>query len=309
MPGSFRLTHPPAGVLRYRTEETSLTITQEKRRCTHPSTAQSHEAPPRGIGHCPLLGTVPWLPMITFTCNVCGRRSTAAPERLDREISACKCGSSVRFRSIVHVLSVALFGRSVTLPEFPYNKSITGIGLSDWEGYAEPLAQHLGYRNTWLHIEPGLDITRPPADLRGRLDFLISSEVFEHVPPPVSRAFTGAAALLKPGGWLVLTVPYALLPATVEHYPDMQEFATVRLGDQDRVVVLNCDGSLALDAKPLYHGGAGLTLEMRVFSEADILDHLANAGFVDVQIRCEDVPEFGIFHRLPWSLPILARKG
>jgi SAM-dependent methyltransferase len=247
--------------------------------------------------------------LIPFTCNICGQPGRALADRFDREISACPCGSTVRVRSAVHWLSVALFGRSIPLPEFPHDPSITGIGLSDWSGYADALAERLGYRNTWFHIEPRVDITAPPEGLLGSLDFLISSDVFEHVPPPVDRAFQGAAALLKPGGWLVLTVPYKLTAETAEHYPEMQDFAVAELGGRRCVVVLNRNGSLMLDPEPVFHGGAGVTLEMRMLSENDVLAHLASAGFEDVQIKCEDVPEWGIYHKRDFELPILARKG
>src|SRR5208337_5051049 len=79
--------------------------------------------------------------------------------------------------------------------------------LSDWGGYAAPLALKYRYRNTFFHSEPKLDITNPPDSMRGSLDFLISSDVFEHVLPPVSKAFAGAFDVLKPGGHLILSAP------------------------------------------------------------------------------------------------------
>jgi SAM-dependent methyltransferase len=55
--------------------------------------------------------------------------------------------------------------------------------------------------------ESRLDIRRDPSPL-GELDFLIASEVFEHVEPPVEQAFANAARFLKPSGVLLLTVPW-----------------------------------------------------------------------------------------------------
>jgi hypothetical protein len=39
------------------------------------------------------------------------------------------CKSTVRARSIVHLLSIALFGHSLILRDFPVRKDIKGIGL------------------------------------------------------------------------------------------------------------------------------------------------------------------------------------
>ena len=47
---------------------------------------------------------------------------------------------------------------------------------------------------------------------------------------------------------------------------------------------------------------------MRVFCRADIERHLAQAGFTDIRFFGEDVPEWGILHKVDWSLPILARR-
>jgi hypothetical protein len=58
-----------------------------------------------------------------------------------------------------------------------------------------------------------------------------------------------------------------------------------------------------------FHGGHGSTLEMRVFSEASLKEVIKAAGFDEVEIVTEDVPEFGVQHAETWSLPIVARKG
>jgi hypothetical protein len=72
------------------------------------------------------------------------------------------------------------------------------------------------YKNTHFEKRPKPHITAIPHGERSRNDFLISIDVFERVPPPVSRAFVGVAAPLKPGGVLILSVPYTLGDRTVE---------------------------------------------------------------------------------------------
>lgn len=209
---------------------------------------------------------------------------------------------------MVRCLALRLFGRSMGLGEMQPDPVIHGIGLSDWQRYAAPLAALYSYRNTFLDEEPRLDITAPPADLAGRLDFLIASDVFEHVAPPVDRAFDGAFALLKPGGSLIFSVPYVLEPQTVEHFPELYDFRLIESGGGHRLVNRRRDGGVELFDDLVFHGGPGQTLEMRVFGEADLLARLARAGFVDIVVHGEDDPGFGIFHDLRWGLPMTAIK-
>jgi len=247
--------------------------------------------------------------MRTFTCNICDNVNVVPVRQLDREIVSCSgCGSTVRLRSVIYLLAQALFRAPKTLGELSVDKSIRGIGLSDWTGYAAPLERLFDYTNTYYHQEPRLDIVSPPADIIGTCDFVISSDVFEHVMPPVSRAFEGAFSLLKPGGHFVLTVPFTIHNRTTEHYPNAREYAVVKFVDRTCVVTRDTDGRITLDASPVFHGGDGETLEMRVFGFRDLKTQLKAAGFSDVTVFEKPVPEYGIAFPWPWSLPILARK-
>lgn len=245
-----------------------------------------------------------------FQCNVCGTWAKEIPvELIDREISSCPhCLSSVRFRSIVHLVSLALFGRSIALPDFPSNQAIIGIGLSDWDGYAKPLAEKIGYTNTYYHQEPFFDICKPVTVRAQSCDFLISSEVFEHVAPPAQIAFQHAFDVLKPGGTLILTVPFTNEDRTREHFPELHDYTIAKLSDDYVLLNRKVDGELVHHENLVFHGGPGSTLEMRVYSREALKRHLADAGFVDVQFLDEDAPQWGILHKNPWSLPILARR-
>ena len=90
------------------------------------------------------------------------------------------------------------------------------------------LAEKFDYQNTYYHEEPRLDIAAAgiAPEFMGK-DFIISSEVLEHVTPPVSRAFENVRKMLKPGGLFVLTVPYGTQVETVEHFPELHEFSIV----------------------------------------------------------------------------------
>jgi SAM-dependent methyltransferase len=231
------------------------------------------------------------------------------PVRDPREEPTCTfCGSSVRMRGIIHHLSQGLFGCSKPLPEFPYSPEIVGLGLSDWEGYATYLRQKFSYTNTFFHEEPFLDITHPPPERFETCNFLISTEVFEHIPPPVPRAFTSLFNLLKPGGLLVFTVPFTGVPATIEHFPDLHLFKVVQLGNSYVMVNRTANGRFDLHTNLTFHGGPGSTLEMRVFSRADTVRLLEEAGFINVRVHEEPVPQWGIYPPHAWGLPITALK-
>ena len=211
-------------------------------------------------------------------------------------------------RGIVHHLSVGLFGRSLPLPDFPTRKDIVGIGLSDWPGYAQGLAKKLGYTNTFYHEEPFLDITAPASGRYPAADFLISTDVFEHVPPPVERAFTGSFALLKPGGILVLTVPFNDVVGAMEHFPDLHTYKIVEFDGGHVLLNRSTDGQLSVREKLVFHGGPGETLEMRTFSKADTLRMLAAAGFVDIAVHPDPVYDWGILPLHNHGLPMTARR-
>ena len=97
--------------------------------------------------------------LLSYRCNICGKACKTKLENLQREEPSCPgCGSTVRMRSLVHILSMELFGKSLTIGDFPEKPDVTGIGMSDWDGYATRLKEKLGYKNTYYHKEPRLDI-------------------------------------------------------------------------------------------------------------------------------------------------------
>lgn len=244
---------------------------------------------------------------LSYTCNICGSPCETELSKIKREEPDCKvCGSYLRMRSLIEVLSIRLWGKPMLLPQFPVRPDIKGVGMSDWEGYALPLTHKLGYTNTFYHKEPRLDITRIPSELEGTLNFILSSDVFEHVEPPVHRAFANAKRLLKPGGTFIFTVPYTLEPDTLEHFPDLDKYEIV--GEQGRYMLINKtkDGREQRFDHLVFHGGEGLVLEMRVFSEASVIRELEAAGFHDIRVHGESNLDHGIFWPNPWGVPFSA---
>src|SRR5438093_659657 len=119
---------------------------------------------------------------VRFQCNICGAFCSVPAAELQREVASCgRCGSTVRTRAIAHLLTTELFGRSLIIAELTRRRDLAGIGLSDSENYAKRLSDKFNYTNTFFHQEPRLDIAAAPEDLVRRFDFIIASDVFEHV--------------------------------------------------------------------------------------------------------------------------------
>ena len=245
-----------------------------------------------------------------FTCNICGERNSSSAPLTDREVPTCStCRSSMRYRSIVLALSRALFGLDLPLPVFPKLKSVRGLGISDSETYSIPLESVFSYTNTFYHREPFLDLLAPNESDFGKFDFILCSEVLEHVPTPVERAFATLSKLLKPTGVLIFTVPYSLDPESVEHYPGLTESVFAQVGGQMVLVGRLENGEYRVFDKLTFHGGAGSTLEHRVFSEKSLPRYLSEAGFPIVQFESNGSREFGVAFPDPWSLPIVAKRA
>ena len=246
--------------------------------------------------------------MISFTCNICG--SANALEEIPWEAPTCRsCGSNVRMRALIYMLSVELFGAARVLPDFPKDKNIRGFGLSDALLYATPLAQKVDYTNTFYDRQPYVDITQPHPEQYGTYDFIVSSDVFEHVAPPVERAFEEAFRLLKPHGVLCITVPSSAADEdTVEYYPELHEYSIVELGGEHVLINRKKDKVLEIHQNLEFHGGIGATLVMRQFSQWDLAGKLRGSGFTQVVYQTESVAPFGIVLVGNWSLPLVARK-
>ena len=246
-----------------------------------------------------------------FRCNLCGAPGHAPLVLLhDREAPTCRvCGSNQRFRALMAALQDRLVGGVAPLRLQPRRKALVGLGMSDAGAYATWLAQKFAYTNTFFHTAPFLDIRRPDPRYLGRHDFVVTSDVLEHVQAPVADAFANLRALLKPGGVLAMTVPYGLQEATVEHFPDLHEYRIEGSGAQRRLVNRTREGREQVFDGLCFHGGDGATLEMRLFALDDLLRLLQAAGFTDVRVHDAALPEWGILPAAACSHPITAIAG
>ena len=243
-----------------------------------------------------------------FQCNICGAANEFPPAGFGRDDASCAgCGSTVRLRALLRALSVEIFGMPLTLADFPVMKSIRGLGMADQAECASMLQWRFDYRNTFYHEAPRFDISQPP-EREGAFDFILAGDIFEHVAPPVEQSLANARALLKPHGFLAMSVPYSLEATTREHFAELHEFGLLTAGRRLALVNRTRSGEWQVFDNLAFHGGRGSTLELRLFSEADLRKKLAAAGFERVEFAAAEYPPFGIVHRESCSLPAIAAR-
>ena len=257
------------------------------------------------LGHVALRGvTIPL--MIAFICNVCAEKNQV--EHFTSEPATCSCGSNVRIRALLHLLSLELFGHSVPVCDFPRLKAVRGLGITDKNCYARILEDKFDYTNTYYDREPRLDLRAAHPDRAGAYDFVLSADVLEHIAPPVESALREVHSLLKPQGFLGATVPCHPDGRFGEHFPDLHEYRTVPLAGKEVLINRRRDGTLEVFDDVVFHGGTGEMLEMRQFGISALNATLRDAGFCDVFFLTSDVPEWGIIFDRDTSQPFIARK-
>ena len=244
--------------------------------------------------------------MVSFICNICGAHN--AVEHFVTEPASCDCGSNVRVRAMIHLLSMELFGQSLPLQDFPKLRSIRGLGMTDKEGYASILADKFDYTNTHYDREPRFDFTERHPELYGAYDFILSSDVIEHIAPPIERALEETCLLLKPRGFLALTIFCNPQDEMREHFPDLNEYRVAPRGTSQVLINRRRDGSLEIRDDLVFHGGTGATLEMREFGITALKQKLCAAGFLDFEFLDENLPEIGVIFDHDVSQPLVARK-
>ena len=153
---------------------------------------------------------------------------------------------------------------------------------------------------------PFLDITKVDEILESSTEIVTCSEVLEHVEPPIDKAFLGLYKLLKPGGWLILSVPHRGAGAAhEEHFPVMTNSELIN--EPFKVLRgIDLEGNNREFTELVFHGGAGATLEYRVFSESSLRSNLEISGFTNIEAQ-SDKRLFGCIWE-PWSRVWVAQK-
>lgn len=236
---------------------------------------------------------------MAFTCNITGNIFDLNDQEKNREL-ASRFGYNSRFRAICYVFTVLFYGECKVLSDLPINKSLKGIGMSD-SGWATIFEEKFNYTNTFYHKSPFLNIyNREHVSNFSDLDFIISSDVFEHIEPypSIQQAFNNLNLMLKCNGRLIFSVPYSF-GEHKEHFPNLYDYKIVNEDGKYTLHNRTKDNKTEIHEDLCFHGGTGLVLEMRIFSKKSIEYYLAKAGFVDIVFNSitSDMMKYGIF----WS--------
>lgn len=245
---------------------------------------------------------------IPAKCPICDATYQLNTNWNAREGHLCpSCTASGRSQAIAYLVSKFLFENKLPLVKQKKNRDIKLIGLSDGQVYAHPLSKICDYTNSYFHKEPFLDITAPLKGYWSGFDGLISADVFEHVLTEPCQAFSGAYKIIKPGGCLILTVPFVNHGDHKEHYPGISGYEARQENGSWIADIQYRNGKTKTITDPKFHGGPGKTLEVRLFNRNRLLEELKWAGFDDIYVMDENLPEHGI----NWSAasrPIVAIK-
>ena len=242
--------------------------------------------------------------LAAFVCNLCNASNRVLPSQLTRETPSCaSCGSTVRFRSIAHLLVRELLGEDRALPDLPESPHIVGIGLSDALSYAvaagPALQLHeyiLRYRAEARH-HGSSELAGGSARLRDckrriracRAAGIPCIRGRAAAPQAGRRIHPDRAVLARPGHRRAFSRSARLQDRRAAE-------GTRRLQNRTR------EGSEQAFDGLVFHGGDGATLEMRLFSRAALLRELRDAGFSRVRLANEACPRFGIV----WREPVVA---
>jgi len=238
-------------------------------------------------------------------CVICGKATVFQIDTDLRERVPClRCGSVNRQRQLASVLLE--YARTTGTPRRPLSIGDISRDTTIWNAETtralhHRLAQHLGSNyisseyispdlssgtvvNGVLHVD--MQETHFADD---SLDFILSSDVLEHVPDPI-RVFEESYRILKQGGCHIFTAPFYQHRFTNE-----------------RRAVINAQGQLTHLLRPWYHGdpihdeGA---LVYNVFAP-EVMCQLEHAGF-EARLCLLRAPFRGI---LGWNgIVLVARK-
>jgi SAM-dependent methyltransferase len=245
-----------------------------------------------------------------YTCNITGKIFDLTENEKHREGGSI-FGYNSRFRAICYLLSKMLYDDIKILSKVPVNKKIKGIGMSD-SSWAKICEEKYNYINTYYHMQPKLDIhNKNDVNKYNNLDFIISSDVFEHIDPypNLQQAFNNLYNMLKPSGFIIFSVPFTY-GEHIEHYPNLYDYEIIKNDNNYELINKTLDGKFEHFNNLVFHGGPGNTLEMRIFSKKSLTEYLLYAGFVNIQFHeiDEDMKKYGIFWENKCSLIITAKK-
>jgi len=214
-------------------------------------------------------------------CAICGAAKKSKPISTE-EIGCESCGSTWRAQEICRaVLNSLAYSEEIDIRAINPDMSRVGLGISDDWRLARALSPLFAYTNSFLHQFPVVDICSPPQEAIGKFEFISCSDVLEHTPPPRNAALMGLYQMLKPTGFAVVSVPLIRGLQFAEFYPELSTWKT----ENDFVHWVDQDGHEHIDQHPEFHGGEGLTLAFRQWTEEKLIEELKAVGFSEIITR------------------------
>ena len=214
-------------------------------------------------------------------CAICGAAHKSKPVSTE-EIGCELCGSTLRAQAVCRAILCGLgYPEDENIQIIDSDMSRIGLGISDDWRLARALSPLFAYTNSFLHQFPLVDICSPPKETLEKFEFISCSDVLEHTPPPRSAALIGLFQMLKPGGFTVISVPLRRGFQFAEFYPELSRYRI----ENGSIHWTDNDGLESTDSQPEFHGGSGLTLAFRQWTEEKLIEELKNVGFLEIISR------------------------
>jgi hypothetical protein len=231
---------------------------------------------------------------LSSRCAVCGHPVDIDKGPLHRELQTCAdCGSCPRFCGLALGVQKLVHDGPWERPlcDLADLRAVIAIGISDDDRLARVFEEKFSYTNTFFHKEPHLDICSKESCSGYRADLIICSDVIEHTASAPMIALSNMFHMLTPGGGLVLSAPTFSLDSTIEWYGGMADMEISEEAGRPIVRWRNKRGTVYVDTDPVFHGGPGQVLELRLISHSELLAVARSVGFIGDTL--EFAPEWG----------------
>jgi SAM-dependent methyltransferase len=248
-------------------------------------------------------------------CSICGK--ILFFKVLSREGNRCKnCGSYWRTRSVIDAISLKYrFDKRVAFKNINPDFSLKTLGMTDSTSITTTMPTKFMHVNSFYNDFPKVDLLNLSKELHECFDLVICSDVFEHIPNNIEKAFMNLYTLIKMNGLLVFSVPLVKVSDKTydidldpkrselnkihkEYYPGLTNWDhnvsnnSIRWEDSNSEIHINNE--------PEFHGGDGLTLTFRLFSKDSIESFLRSVGFRGIElfvnpVSKRNIPDGAIF--------------